>query len=257
MTAEATLDEICVVNLADTFRADGEILCNPIGNVPLAAGRLARATFAPQLALTDGFSVLISGDLAVGDVAGPEMIEANMPFRSIFDCVWSGRRHVVMGGSQMDRHGNQNFAAIGPDYAQPKVQLLGMRGAPGNLINHVTSYWIPQHSTRVFVPKVDVVSGPGYDVMAAAGADAFHEIRRVVTSKAVLDFEATDSSGIHCMRLRSVHPGVTVDDVVENTGCELVVPEGVPTSRLPTDHELHVLRTVIDPNNRRKGDFPQ
>lgn len=249
--SDVTLDEICVVNLADTFRDDGEILCNPIGFLPLAAGRLARATFAPQLALTDGFSVLINGDLAVGDSATSDMTEANMPFRSIFDVVWSGRRHVVMGGSQFDQYGNQNFAAIGDDYSKPKVQLLGMRGAPGNLVNHVTSYWVPQHSTRSFVPNVDVISGPGYDSVKAVGMDQWHEIRRIVTKLAVLDFETDDNR----MRLRSVHPGVTVEEVVENTGFDLVIPDDVPESRQPTDDELRVLRDVIDPNDMRKAGF--
>ena len=68
----------------------------------------------------------------------------------MFDVVWSGRRHVIMGGCQLDAYGNQNFAAIG-DMKRPKAQLLGMRGAPGNTINNKTSYWIPNHSPRVFV----------------------------------------------------------------------------------------------------------
>ena len=55
----------------------------------------------------------------------------------MFDWVWWGRRHVMMGATQVDRYGNQNIAAIG-DYAKPKVQLLGYRGAPGNTINDTT-----------------------------------------------------------------------------------------------------------------------
>ncbi len=249
--AEATLDEICVVNLADTFRGDGEILCNPIGNLPMCAGRLARASFEPDLVYTDGVSVLPANDFPVGVPDAPKVVESWVPYRTIFDIVWSGKRHVVMGASQMDRFGNQNFAAIG-DYAQPKAQLLGMRGAPGNLINHTTSYWIPNHTTRVFVPEVDVVSGPGYDRVAELGpAGRFHEIRRVVTPLAVLDFETPD----HSMRLRSVHPGVTVDEVVEATGFELAIADQVPDSRLPTDDELDLLRTVIDPQGLRKAEF--
>ena len=247
----ATIDEICVVNLADAFRGDGEILCNPIGTVPMCAGRLARATFEPDMVYTDSISVLPANDFPVGVPDAPKVTESWVPYRTIFDIVWSGKRHVVMGASQMDMWGNQNFAAIG-DYAQPKAQLLGMRGAPGNLINHTTSYWIPNHSTRVFVPEVDVVSGPGYDRVRALGEGGrFHEIRRVVTPLAVLDFETPDNR----MRLRSVHPGHTVDEVVEHTGFELVVPDDVGESRRPTADELDVLRTVIDPNDLRKAEF--
>ena len=156
---EITLDEICIVAIAEAFRGDGEVLCNPMGPVPVIAGRLARATFEPDLMLTDTIAYAIDGNLAFGGDPRDAVIESYMPFRSIFDQVWSGRRHVVMGASQIDRHGNQNFAAIGP-YRKPKAQLLGMRGAPGNLINHATTYWVPNQS-RAFSETVDVVSSSG------------------------------------------------------------------------------------------------
>ena len=68
------------------------------------------------------------------------------PYRTMFDVVWSGRRHIMMGGSQIDQFGNQNFAFIGVARRSRRTQLLGMRGAPGNTINNKTSYWIPDHS---------------------------------------------------------------------------------------------------------------
>jgi acyl CoA:acetate/3-ketoacid CoA transferase beta subunit len=157
-----------------------------------------------------------------------------------------------MGGSQIDAHGNHNFAAIG-DMHKPKAQLLGFRGAPGNTVNNVTSYWVPNHNPRVFVEAVDVVTGVGYDRAAAAGAAAtrHHGLRRVVTNLCVLDFETPD----HRMRLRSVHPGVNVDDVVAATGFELAVPDGVQPSRLPTDDELALLER-IDPDGARFAEVP-
>ena len=171
------------------------------------------------------------------------VVEAWAPFPRVFDICWSGRRHVVMGAAQIDRHGNQNIACIG-DWSRPSSQLLGFRGAPGNSINHTTSYWIPNHSRRVFVPEVDVVCGVGYDRAAALPAPSRvgHEIRRVVTDLAVLDFETPD----HRMRVRSVHPGVTLDEVREATGFELVADGEVPTTRLPTAAEIEVLRR-LDP----------
>ena len=101
---------------------------------------------------------------------------------------------------------------------------------------------MPNHSPGSFVEQVDVVSGVGYD-RAALGPARFHEIRRVVTNLGVLDFETPD----HRMRLRSVHPGVTVDEVVAATGFELVVADDVRESRLPTDDELRLIREVLDP----------
>jgi acyl CoA:acetate/3-ketoacid CoA transferase beta subunit len=176
-----------------------------------------------------------------------------MPFRNVFEVVWSGKRHVMMGATQVDRYGNQNIACIGP-WAKPKAQLLGVRGAPGNTVNNPKSYWVPQHSSRVFVEQVDCVSGVGYDRADAAGPTAtrFHEIRVVVSNKAVLDFATPD----HSMRIRSLHPGVTVDEVVENTGFALVVPDDVPTTRLPTTEDLQIIREVLDPENLRNAEVP-
>ncbi|HEX6422144.1 MAG TPA: CoA-transferase, partial [Acidimicrobiales bacterium] len=143
-------------------------------------------------------------------------------------------------------------AAIG-DYARPKVQLLGFRGAPGNTINDPTSYWVPNHGPKVFVPAVDTVTGIGWDRAAALGdGGRFVEIRRVVSNLAVLDFETPDRR----MRLRSVHPGVTVDEVVAATGFELAVPDDVPESRLPTADELALVREVIDPDGAREREVP-
>jgi acyl CoA:acetate/3-ketoacid CoA transferase beta subunit len=227
------LHELCVVACAEAWRGDGEILASPIGLLPSMAAKLARATFAPDLLMTDGVASLVRGG----------HVEGWMPYRTVFDTVWSGRRHVMMGASQIDRFGNQNISCIG-DHARPKAQLVGMRGAPGNTIHHPTSYWIPAHSTRVFVPKVDVVCGVGFDRAKALGVSGrFHGLRRVVTNLAVLDFESPD----HAMRLASCHPGVSVDDVVKATGFELVVPANVPTTRAPSAEELRLLRDVIDP----------
>ena len=84
----------------------------------------------------------------------------------------------MMGASQIDRFGNQNISCIG-EWRRPKVQLLGARGAPGNTVNHATSYWIPNHSPRVFVEEVHFVSGVGYRRAQEARVIRWHEIRRV------------------------------------------------------------------------------
>jgi acyl CoA:acetate/3-ketoacid CoA transferase beta subunit len=253
--------DICAVAIAECFRGDGERLCNPIGNLPLIGGRLAAATFEPHLALTDGFYTLLDNVPPVGLPEQRRLAERTVahwnPYREMFGLLWHGRRHVMMGPSQLDRFGNANIAAIG-DWARPKSQLLGFRGAPGNTINHTTSYWVPRHSPKVFVETVDVVCGVGYDRAARLGpvASRFHEIRRIVTNLCVLDFEATDDDGIPTLRLRSVHPGVGVDEVVEATGCALVVPDDVPESRPPTaDEAAEIAR--LDPSGLRAAEVPE
>lgn len=257
----ATRADVCALAIAECFRGDGERLCNPIGNLPLVGGRLAAATFEPGLALTDGFYTLLDNVPPVGMSEADRLANRTVahwnPYREMFSLLWQGRRHVMMGATQVDRYGNQNIAAIG-DWHQPNRQLLGFRGAPGNTINHTTSYWVPNHSPRVFVESVDVVCGVGYDRAAALGpvASRFHEVRRVVSNLAVFDFEATDADGVPTMRLRSVHPGVSVEQVVEATGCEVVVPDDVPTTPEPSAEQVAEIDR-LDPKGLRHQEVPE
>jgi acyl CoA:acetate/3-ketoacid CoA transferase beta subunit len=250
-TAAATRAEICAVACAEAWRGDGEILASPIGVIPAIGARLARATFAPDLLLTDGEAALVTDTWAIG--AQPREVEGWLPYRAIFDLIYNGKRHVMMIPSQIDAFGNVNISAIG-EFSRPKAALLGVRGAPGNTVNHPVSYWVPRHSPRAFVPRVDMVSGVGYDRAAEAGESAsrYHHLRRVVSNLGVFDFATPD----HRMRLVSVHPGVTVDDVRAATGFELAVPDEVPQTALPTAAELDLIRTVIDPAGAGAAEVP-
>ena len=243
MTSRA---EVCVAACADAWRGDGEILASPFGVIPTIGARLARATFSPDLLLSDGEAQFVAGTWAVGDPA-PGPVEGWIPFRAIFDLVWAGRRHAMMVPSQVDRFGNMNISAIGEDFARPVRALLGMRGAPGNTVCHPVSYWVPRHQPRVFVPAVDVVCGVGYD----RGVHSV-SIPRIVTNLAVLDF----GGPAHAMRLVSVHPGVSVDEVVENTGFGLVMDGEIAQTRMPTADELQLIRDVIDPRSARHQEVP-
>ncbi|HSA51931.1 MAG TPA: CoA-transferase, partial [Yinghuangia sp.] len=219
-----TRADICVVAVAECFRGDGEIFGSPMGTIPTIGARLARAAFEPDLVLSNGESLLFEGTHQLGVKPDEFAAVGWIPFRSVLDVLASGRRHVIMGPVQIDAHGNANISAIG-DWAKPKRQVLGSRGAPGNTVNHTTSYWIPRHSPRVFTATVDMVSGIGYDRAAAVGAH-FHEIRRVVSNLGVFDFVSVDGAPA-TMRLASVHPGVTVDEIAANTGFPLVIPDDV------------------------------
>jgi acyl CoA:acetate/3-ketoacid CoA transferase beta subunit len=241
----ASRAEVCVVACAEAWRGDGAILASPMGLIPTLGAKLAQLTFAPGLLVTDGEAMLVApGDAAAGD----GVTEGWLPYRGVFTMVAAGRRHMMMGAAQLDRFGNQNISAIG-DWARPKAQLLGVRGAPGNTINHPVSYWVPRHSPRVFVERADMVCGIGHDRAAALGpvAARFHDLRLVVTNLAVLDFGGPG----HAMRLRSVHPGVSVDDVAAVTGFGLAIPGEVAVTRLPTPAELALIRDRLDPAGRR------
>jgi acyl CoA:acetate/3-ketoacid CoA transferase beta subunit len=169
----------------------------------------------------------------------------------VFDVVAYGKRHVMMGATQVDQHGNQNISAIG-DFAQPKRQLLGSRGAPGNTVNNRTSYWVPKHSNRVFVEHVDIVTGVGPKRAKEAGAERYNDIHRVVSNLGVFDLGGPDDT----LRLVSTHPGVTVDEIAENTGFPLHIDNPTET-RTPTLEELVLIREMLDPRGLRAREVPE
>jgi len=251
----ATRAEVCAGAIADAFKDDGEIFASPMGMLPMLGVRLAKLTSNPDLVISDGESLFLAGVpplFAKGDV-----VEGWIPFRRVFDVVAHGKRHVMMGATQVDRHGNQNISAIG-DFARPRRQLLGSRGAPGNTVNNRTSYWVPKHSPRVFVEQVDTVSGvgPARAKAAGVGASKHNDIHRIVSNLGVFDVKGADDT----VRLLSVHPGVTVDEVVEATGFDLALdaPDGsrVPTTREPTSTELVIIREMLDPKTLRDREVP-
>lgn len=241
---EVTRAEYCVLACAEIFSGAGEIMASPMAPTPLLGARLARLTTEPDLLITDGEALILADTPAIGKT-GP--IEGWMPFRKVFDVVASGRRHVVMGANQIDRYGNQNLSAFGP-LQHPTRQMFGSRGAPGNTINHPTSYSVARHSSRVFVDTVDIVCGVGYD-KADPENPAFDDldIHRVVTNLGVFDFGGPD----HTMRALSLHPGVSADDVAENTSFEINGLADAPETRRPTDEELSIIRDVLDPKGVR------
>ncbi|NSC23849.1 CoA-transferase [Streptomyces albus subsp. chlorinus] len=245
----ATRAEVCVVACAEAWRGDGEVLAATAGTVPALGARLARLTFSPGLLLTDGEAMLPASP----EDPDPGHIEGWLPYRKHLSLAARGKRHMMMGASQLDRYGNQNISCVG-EWARPRRQLLGSRGAPSNTVNHPVSYWVPRHSARVFVERVDTVSGVGYDRAAEAGGSVarFHELRRVVTDLAVFDFATPD----HRMRLVSVHPGVRVANVLERTGFTPAVPDHVPVTREPTGEELRLIREVLDPRGTREREVP-
>jgi acyl CoA:acetate/3-ketoacid CoA transferase beta subunit len=246
------LEDVCVAAVADLWRDEGVVLASPtVGYISYIGTRLAKATFAPDLVITDGEAGLVANIIPIGPGPVDKVLEGYMPYREVFHRLWSGRRHVIMGAAQIGRYGDQNIACIGP-WERPRSQLVGVRGAPGNTASHTVSYWVPVHSRRVFVEPVDFVSGIGYQRAKMAGDEVArrHRIARVITDLCVLDFETPD----HALRIRSVHPGVTIDRVREATGFDLVVPEHVPESRGPTADELRWINDVLDPKGLRLGE---
>ncbi|MBU3687861.1 MAG: CoA-transferase [Mycobacterium sp.] len=236
--------EVCVIACAELFRDAGEILVSPMTTMVSIGARLARLTFAPEILLTDGEAQLLADTPALG-AAG--LVEGWMPFGRVFETLAWGRRHVVMGANQIDRFGNQNLSAFGP-LQHPTRQMFGVRGAPGNTINHATSYWVGNHSPRVFCDAVDVVCGIGWDKIDPANpAFRFVNVHRVITNLGVFDF---DGPG-HTMRAVSLHPGITPQQVRDNTAFDVYGLDEAGRTRPPTGAELSLIRETIDPGSLR------
>lgn len=250
--SDPTRAEVCAAALADLFVDDGEVLASPMGLLPTLGARLAKLTSSPDLVLSDGEALLLGGVPPLGESA--EVVEGWLPYGKVFDVVAYGKRHVIMGATQVDRHGNQNISCIG-DFARPKRQLLGARGAPGNTVNNRTSYWVPKHSPRVFVEHVDMVCGVGPTRALEAGpaASRYNDVHRVVSNLGVFDLGGPGRT----LRLVSAHPGVSADDVRQASGCEIHVAEDLVQTRPPTSNELTLIREVLDPRSLRAREVPQ
>ena len=146
MAAEYSLAELLIVAAAEAWRGNGEVLASGIGVVPRLAASLAKLTHSPELMLTDAEAFLVEEPVPLGPRGDYQpRYSGYMPFARVFDCVWGGRRHVMIGPIQIDRFGQTNLSGIGA-LERPKVQMLGMRGLPGNSISHPNSMFVPNHS---------------------------------------------------------------------------------------------------------------
>jgi glutaconate CoA-transferase, subunit B len=160
---------------------------------------------------------------------------------------YSQRRRFYIGAVQIDPYGNSNLLGVGPDYKHLKFRGPGGIGTTTHS-SHAKCFYIlsDHHTKRLFVEKCDYITSFGW---GKGGADARKKLgqpgggpKYVVTPLCILDF---DEKTKH-VRLRSVHRGVKVQEVVENTGFELIIPEKVPQTEAPTVFELDTLRERVD-----------
>ncbi|MCL4186260.1 MAG: ketoacid CoA transferase [Rhodobacteraceae bacterium] len=249
MTADFTLAELMICAAAEAWRADGEILATGIGTLPRIAAGLARLTFADGLMLTDGEAMLTEEPVPLG-AGGAERpgFSGWMPYGRVFGVLWQGRRHAMVTPVQIDRWAQANISCLGP-FHRPKVQMLGVRGFPGNSISHRNSMLVPAHSRRVFVEgEVDVVSSVGFSDRRWPEGMRRPEIRIgiVVTDLCVMDFAGPGNAA----RVRSLHPGVTFDEVQAATGFPLVTAPDLGPTPAPTTAQLEIIGR-LDPRGQR------
>ena len=255
-----TVDELMVATIARQLRDSDRVLNGAASPLIVTAIFLAKMTHSPNLvyvASSIGVDPQVSiiprstldWDLwhsnACAYISNPDEF---WPFfqRGVFNTMFHK-------GAQVDAYGNINGTVIG-DYNLPKVRLSGGGGMAdsGAMIERVI-IWSTIHDKRTFVEKVDFVTCPGYlggkDDRARLGLKGGPE--SVITNLAVMDFDEDTKR----MRLQSLHPGVTLNQVVENTGFELIIPEHISETEPPTIQQVKLLRSKIDPLERRKLEF--
>ena len=248
---DITLVDRIICAAAQVWKDDGEVLATGIGIVPRLAASLCMRSINTDLMMTDSEAWIVQEPVPIGPRGGYQIKrESHMGFARIFDNVWGGKRHAMVGPTQIDRFGQGNISMVGGDYAKPKSMMLGVRGFPGNSINHANSFFVPNHSPKVFVAgEVDMVASVGYNPARLAkgwSLDEVADIRFIFTNLCVLDFGGPD----HQARLVSLHPGVTAAQVQEATGFPLHIPAQVPTTADPTPAQLALL-AELDPHNLR------
>ncbi len=226
-----------------------------LSRIPMAGMALARHTHAPN-----------SFMLVAGWLMNPVVSEIPTGMESEFGTVlrdWrcecrqnsliraasAGRGEIDVGfgsAAQVDKYGNCNIVCIG-DYRAPKVRLVGPINQPGHFSLFGREFIVVKHEKRNFVDRVDFISGVGY----LDGPGAREKLgligggpHVIFTDKAIFDFDPKTKLA----RLKSIHPGVSLDEVVANTGFSHdFIPETVSETPPPTDKELRLLREIIDP----------
>ncbi|WP_332818173.1 CoA-transferase subunit beta [Sphingopyxis sp.] len=248
---EFSLCEQLIVAASEAWRGNGELVATGIGTAPRLAASLAKVTHTPELMMTDGEAWLVEDPVPLGPRGYDDRKPSGyLPFSRYFDAaVWPGKRHAMVSPSQIDRFGQTNISYLGGTYDQPKVQMLGARGFPGNSIYHINSMFVPAHSKRVFVEgEVDMVSSVGYNParrLAGANFDRV-DLRLVVTDLCVMDFGGADKA----IRVIMLHPGVSFDQVQEATGFALSAAPDLKETPAPTAEQLAIIAR-FDPHNLR------
>jgi glutaconate CoA-transferase, subunit B len=224
----------------------GERVCFVGVGPPNIACNLAKRTVAPDLQLVYEAGVFGADParlpLSIGD---PTLVTGSVSVMSMFELFsYYLQRGLVdvgfLAGSQIDRHGNLNTTVIG-DYAKPKVRLPGSGGACEIALNARKVFVMMPQTTRSFVERLDFTTSPGHLVAGrqpwmGAGPTA------VVTGLGVHGFDEAGE-----MVLESVHPGVSVEQVRENTGWDLKVADQLDVTPPPTEEELRIMREELDP----------
>ncbi len=219
--------------------------------IPMLAASLAQRRQAPNLIPVFEFggmgAILEDLPMAVGEA---RTFHRGLSASGICDTMETAARGFIdygfLGGAQIDPFGNLNSTVIGPVHHPPKVRLPGSGGANdvGSLCWHTII--IIRHSRRTFVPRCDFVTTPGYltgpGARETAGLPPSTGPLYVVSTLALMGFDDETKR----MKLLATQPGVSVEQVVAETGFELLFANPIQSNPAPTAEELRILREEVD-----------
>lgn len=219
--------------------------------LPIVASMLAQRLHAPNLLIVfeaGGVGPRIPTiPISVGDSRTfyRGVMAASMDY--VMSCAQLGLiDYGFLGAAQIDPYGNLNTTVIGT-HESPRVRLPGSGGANdvGSLCHRTII--LMRHDSRRFVAELDFLTTPGYltgpGAREASGLPADSGPYMVISQLGVMGFDEETKK----MKLVSVHPGIKVENVVENTGFELIIPNEVAMTEQPSETELKLLRDKIDP----------
>ena len=172
-------------------------------------------------------------------------IESWAPFRRVFEILATGRRHSMMGASQVDRYGNINTVCVGP-HDKPRLRGPGTVGISALTALARRFYVVmARHDRGSFPERVDFLNGPGFLDGGTSRTDRGLPEggpKLVISPFGVFDFEPVSKR----MRVKSLNPGVALEQVQKQTGFELLVEGTPPVTTMPTVDELNTLRASVD-----------
>lgn len=240
--------ELMTINAARLLR-DGDVVFVGVG-LPNLACNLARRTHAPNLVMVYEAGVVGAQParlpLSIGD---PTLVSGAAAVVSMFEIfAFYLQRGLIdvgfLGGAQIDRFGNVNATVIG-DYEHPKVRLPGSGGSAEIAAWANRTYLLTPHQKRRFPAQCDFITGAGH--LGGGGARAASGVRGGGPQAVVTDIGLLEPDANGELTLTALHPGQTVAQALANTGWPLQVAANVRITTPPSDHELHLLREVLDP----------
>ena len=229
-----TREEQIVTQIARSFDPEEEVIVSATNNLGLVGSALAQRLHAPRLKLSDvdkERGALLSNVRLPYPTGEPpdSFIETSFTMKEIFETILRGKWNMLMQPVQIDKFGNTNLLLVG-DKKKPSRFFVGPRGVPENTANGARVYYvIPDHNSRVFVERVDFICGPGYGAEHKQGILKWGAVQRVFTNLGVFDFEEETGR----MRIRSIYNGVSIQQVIDSTGFELVIPKPLPEAEPP------------------------